>query len=72
MCIRDRSFERTASKYGLDFALKKDVSVEPPSYLVFFKAVSYTHLLLGDFQLPVPASSQLILRVISALTVAIP
>ena len=25
------------SKYGLDFALKKDVSVEPPSYLVFFK-----------------------------------
>ena len=32
-----KSFERTASKYGLDFALKKDVSVEPPSYLVFFK-----------------------------------
>ena len=31
-----KSFERTASKYGLDFALKKDVSVEPPSYLVFF------------------------------------
>ena len=28
-----KSFERTASKYGLDFALKKDVSVEPPSYL---------------------------------------
>ena len=32
-----KSFERTANKYGLDFALKKDVSVEPPSYLVFFK-----------------------------------
>ena len=32
-----KSFERTASKYGLDFALKKDVSVEPPNYLVFFK-----------------------------------
>ena len=32
-----KSFERTASKYGLDFALKKDVSVEPPIYLVFFK-----------------------------------
>ena len=32
-----KSFERTASKNGLDFALKKDVSVEPPSYLVFFK-----------------------------------
>ena len=32
-----KPFERTASKYGLDFALKKDVSVEPPSYLVFFK-----------------------------------
>ena len=32
-----KSFERTANKYGLDFALKKDISVEPPSYLVFFK-----------------------------------
>ena len=31
------SLELTAIKYGLDFALKKDVSVEPPSYLVFFK-----------------------------------
>ena len=29
-----KSFERTASKYGMDFALKKDVSVEPPSYCV--------------------------------------
>ena len=29
-----KSFERTASKYGLDFALKKDVSAEPPSYCV--------------------------------------
>ena len=36
-----KSFERTASKYGLDFALQKDVSVEPPSYLVFFKAENH-------------------------------
>ena len=34
-----KSFERTASKYGLDFALKKDVSVEPPSYLVFLSLI---------------------------------
>lgn len=30
-------FEQTAKKYGIDFALKKDISVEPPRYLVFFK-----------------------------------
>ncbi len=28
-----KSFERTASKYGLDFALKKDVSVSRPAIL---------------------------------------
>jgi len=33
-----RSFERVARKYGVDFALKKDVSKDPPRYLVFFKA----------------------------------
>ncbi|MGL5435504.1 MAG: PcfB family protein [Lachnospiraceae bacterium] len=30
-------FEQTAKKYGIDFSLKKDVSVEPPRYMVFFK-----------------------------------
>lgn len=33
-----KSFERVARKYGVDFALKKDKSVVPPKYLVFFKA----------------------------------
>ena len=39
-----KSFERVARKYGVDFALKKDKSgdkkdrsVSPPKYLVFFK-----------------------------------
>jgi len=32
-----KAFEHTAKKYGIDFALKKDLSVEPPRYLVFFK-----------------------------------
>ena len=32
-----KSFERTANKYGIDFALKKDTSERPPRYLVFFK-----------------------------------
>lgn len=32
-----KSFERTANKYGIDFALKKDTSEHPPRYLVFFK-----------------------------------
>ena len=33
-----KSFERVAKKYGVDFAVKKDKSVTPPKYLVFFKA----------------------------------
>ena len=30
-------FESTLKKYGIDFAVKKDISVSPPRYLVFFK-----------------------------------
>ncbi len=33
-----KSFERVARKYGIDFALKKDKSCQPPKYYVFFKA----------------------------------
>jgi len=33
-----KSFDRVARKYGVDFALKKDVSTTPPKWLVFFKA----------------------------------
>jgi hypothetical protein len=33
-----KSFERVARKYSVDFALKKDIAVEPPKWLVFFKA----------------------------------
>ncbi len=33
-----KSFEITARKYGVDFALKKDKTVSPPKWLVFFKA----------------------------------
>jgi len=33
-----KSFERVAKKYGVDFALKKDKTVNPPKWLVFFKA----------------------------------
>ena len=32
-----KSFESVAKKYGVDFAVKKDKSVTPPKYLVFFK-----------------------------------
>ncbi|EJF40036.1 PF12687 family protein [Clostridium sp. MSTE9] len=32
-----KAFEHTAKKYGIDFALKKDISTHPPRYLVFFK-----------------------------------
>lgn len=33
-----KSFGRVARKYGIAYSLKKDVSVDPPKYLVFFKA----------------------------------
>lgn len=33
-----RDFDRIASKYGVDYAVKKDKSISPPKYLVFFKA----------------------------------
>lgn len=32
-----KRFEQSARKYGVDFAVKKDKSVTPPKYLVFFK-----------------------------------
>ena len=32
-----KAFESTAKKYGIDFALKKDMTENPPRYLVFFK-----------------------------------
>lgn len=35
-----KSFERTARKYDLDYALKKDTGSSPPIYFVFFKGSS--------------------------------
>lgn len=33
-----KPFDRVARKYGVDYAVKRDRSVSPPRYLVFFKA----------------------------------
>ena len=33
-----KDFERIAKRYGVDFAVTKDGSVNPPKYTVFFKA----------------------------------
>lgn len=33
-----KSFDRVARKYGIDYSLKRDKSVDPPRYMVFFKA----------------------------------
>lgn len=33
-----KDFDRVARKYGVDYAVKKDSSVSPPKWLVFFKA----------------------------------
>lgn len=32
-----KGFEAVARKYGIDYAIRKDRSVEPPKYIVFFK-----------------------------------
>ena len=32
-----KSFESIARKYGVDFAVKKDIAEHPPKWLVFFK-----------------------------------
>ena len=33
-----KSFDRVARKYGIDYSLKRDNSVSPPKYMVFFRA----------------------------------
>ena len=33
-----KAFEKVAKKYGIDFSLKRDKSVDSPRYFVFFKA----------------------------------
>ncbi len=33
-----KTFEGIAKRYGVDYAVTKDKSVEPPKYTVFFKA----------------------------------
>ena len=33
-----RDFERVLKKYGVDYAVRKDATQEPPRYMVFFKA----------------------------------
>lgn len=33
-----KSFEKVAKKYNVDFAVKKDKTLDPPRYMVFFKA----------------------------------
>ena len=33
-----KDFDRVARKYGVDYAVKKDKSLSPPKYMVFFKA----------------------------------
>ena len=32
------SFKKTARKYNIDFALKKDSATDPPNWIVFFKS----------------------------------
>jgi len=46
-----KGFERFAKKYGVDFALKKDGSKQPPTWFVFFKAqdTDAINAAFGDF-----------------------
>lgn len=38
-----KDFERLAKKYGVDFAVRKDKSVDPPRYIVFVRAKMLMH-----------------------------
>ena len=42
-----KSFDKTARKYGVDYALKKDITGEPPKYFVFFKAKDMDVLIMA-------------------------
>ena len=33
-----KDFERVLNKYGVDYAIRKDVTQDPPRFMVFFKA----------------------------------
>lgn len=35
--LRVRSFDRVARKYGVDYAIRRDNSTDPPKYQIFFK-----------------------------------
>lgn len=40
-----KSFAKCARKYNIDYSLKKDKSVSPPRYFVFFRAKEYVAVL---------------------------
>lgn len=37
-----KSFDKFAKKYGVEYAVKKDKSTDPPTYHLFFKANDYS------------------------------
>ena len=61
-----KDFTSTAKKYGVDFALKKDNTENPPRYLVFFKGRDadaltggiYAATLFGAKQIPCPKAAK--------------
>lgn len=55
-----KAFEHTANKYGIDYALKKDTSEQPPRYLVFFKGrdVDVMTQAFKEFSAMLPQSRQ--------------
>lgn len=48
-----RDFEKLAKKYGVDFAVRKDKSVDPPRFLVFVRSKD------ADALMPKPKKSPL-------------
>lgn len=43
-----RDFEKLAKKYGVDFAVRKDKSVDPPRFLVFVRSKDADALDIGE------------------------
>jgi len=46
-----KGFEKTARKYGIEYALRKDATQTPPQYLVFFKGkdADVIHMAFKEF-----------------------
>ena len=52
-----KGFEKVARKYGIDYAIRRDSSVDPPHYLVFLPSMSIPREFSGERNVRVSLNS---------------